>query len=161
MKFEYINLLNEANVSRKGITIDDFLSSSITYEYYLKRFARDANKVGSLVGTQYIRDCRTRITNFYTQSSQHVKNVSETGENRAVTNSYAIGEDLVYVVSDILKYFCVFDTKNKNKNSQFILKNLTENEDRTITISDRTIDDKTAVNDLNESGFFFVFDAKD
>ena len=161
MKFEYINLLNEANVSRKDVTIDDFLSSSITYEYYLKRFTRDAKKIGSLIGTQYIRDCRTRIINFHKQSSQHVKNVSENGENRAVANSYAIGEDLVYVISAILKDFCIFDNKNKNKNFQFILKNLTENEDRTITISDRTIDDKTTVSDLNKSGFFFVFDAKD
>lgn len=160
MKFEYINLLNEDN--------DDnsiYLPKSITYEGYLKRFVRDKEKLGLLSGTHFVRDCRSRVVNYTKRAKFYEDNVNDKGEVMAVKSSYALGHDFAYIVGEILRYFCTFNSGNKNKNYQFILKTLKVNDDRTISISDRDIkqkitDEETSIEDLNESDLFFVFDAK-
>lgn len=160
MKFEYINLLNEDN--------DDnsiYLPKSITYEGYLKRFVRDKEKLGLLSGTHFVRDCRSRVVNYTKRAKFYEDNVNDKGEVMAVKSSYALGHDFAYIVGEILRYFCTFNSGNKNKNYQFILKTLKVNDDRTISISDRDIkqkitDEETSIEELNKSDLFFVFDAK-
>lgn len=159
MKFEYINLLNENN-SIGWNNNNMFLPNSITYKGYLLRFIRDKDKLGKLSGTHFVRDCRSRIVNYTKPRQFHEVQYNDDGKIMAVKPSYVLGYDFTRVVDEILRNFCTFNSKNKNNKHQFILKNITVNDNRTISVSEREIDEETQVKELNKSDLFFVFDAK-